>query len=571
MTAQRERRIINGVVILCLVAGFAFFTLIAWPNQFFKAGLRPNPQKLGVPKLSSILPPEAPGGGTSPLPENRPTITTIPFERSETLALKEEGRTTHSDQAYEEREDQDQTGMSLYSLLATKVFPRSSLANGEPSILDSARGMRKNRWLAVPEGLETDVAFWHDVYAKYDNNQVLLHHPRHLGIVYEIVDLSDIERDPRLNDMEREHLREKRVEDRRELILDTVSKLATNPPSSSLTLKEWQIKNLLLSSGERDIFKKTAEDEEIRAQEGLRDRFQDALKLAGRYLGEIESIFALYGLPREITRLVFVESMFDPMAESSAGAAGLWQFTQGTGKRYLKINQIVDERRDPVAATHAAAKLLLRNYEELRSWPLAINAYNCGLKRMRMAVKKLGTRNIGRIIQEFEHPSYGFASRNFFLEFLAALDVAEHAHRHFGTPRYDPPLRYETVRSGYHISLPDVARLARISMEDITDLNPSLGPEVKKGQRLLPMGFAVKVPEKRGEIFLAAAARAPKSKSGPLKHRARKGETLASIARMYGVTLSSLRRANRRVGRRPRPGQSIVIPFESPVASPLTP
>jgi len=300
----------------------------------------------------------------------------------------------------------------------------------------------------------------------------------------------------------------------------------------------------------------------VRAQLGQRDKFLVGLRYSGRYLGEIESIYNEYGLPRELTRLIFVESMFAPRVRSKSGASGIWQFMPRTGLLYLRINDIVDERNDPLISTHASAKLLRHNYNELGTWPLAINAYNAGRGRMKQAVKKLGTKDITRIIRNFNHRSYGFASRNFFLEYLAALDIVEHAEDYFGPIEYDKPLRYEVLKCSYHISLPNVARLAGISIETMGELNPALSAKVMSGKRLIPMGFAIRVPEGSGEFFLAAAARAPKSRTGPLRHVVGRGETLNSIGSMYGVPPADIRKANRNIRRRPRRGQKIVIPFE---------
>ena len=102
-----------------------------------------------------------------------------------------------------------------------------------------------------------------------------------------------------------------------------------------------------------------------------REKFEQAIKRSGRYLPLMESIFAReYNLPVELTRLPFVESSFNIRARSKVGASGIWQFMRSTGKLFLKINDGVDERNDPIRATEAAAKLLKMNFGSLKSWPL---------------------------------------------------------------------------------------------------------------------------------------------------------------------------------------------------------
>ncbi|MFH1830213.1 MAG: transglycosylase SLT domain-containing protein [Pseudomonadota bacterium] len=602
MSGTRERRIIHALLVLCILAGFACFAFIFLPNQLAKAGMAATNQTTtkGPSNISEVVPlikeetltRTHPTGKTiarfvpEDLPKDpfqRPTadivdradedtysgagaaIEDTSFEAREHLNTYAEEETYESDlaigdphgEAYEENILSDAL---ISEKPVKKKFRMSSLARGDPATIDSASGRRRLPWLIVQPDLEVDVAFWRDIYAKYDKNYVVLHHPRYLNIVYDVVDLSDIEKDPRLNEVERQHMREKRVEEHRERIEDALSVLATNPLASTLTHEQWRIRKLFDGVNEQNPFKRAYKEDGVRAQTGQRDKFIEGLPFSGRYLGEIEAIFEAYGVPTEITRLIFVESMFNLNAKSSAGASGIWQFMPQTGKLYLNINRIVDERNDPIKATHAAARLLLRNYEDLGTWPLAINAYNAGRGRLKQAVAQLGTNDIGKIVRNFSHQSYGFASRNFFLEFLAAYEVAEHAERYFGRIEHDKPLGFEEVRSNYHISIPEVARIASISADEIAELNPSFSQQIVSGNKLLPRRIKIHVPEGRGDVFLASAARAPGSRTGGMGHVVQSGETLSSIAKAYGVTPAAIMKKNRHVGRRLSPGQKLIIP-----------
>lgn len=610
MTAGREDKIVNTFLLLCLATGFACFSLILLPNQIGKAkmsSLKKNFAK--VPQsLASIISLDEPRKEPSPLPSDGPIARFEPAppppepayaaagpidEESDTadaadpevdvaggpgaaiddasaeatLAMRSEPAPAPVIQEAAPSQDGEplQTRGSLkdsYSL-TLMIHKPSSIAINVPSRLDTIRSSAKgDTWLLIPEGLEADVAFWRDIYTKHDRNQVVLHHPQYLGIVYEVVDLTDIENDPRLTDIEKEHLREKRVDERREAVAETLRKLAANPKAVNLTDEELDIKRLFRGTDEYDAYKKAADEYGVRAQLGQRDKFVAGLKYSGRYLGEIEDIYKQYGLPMELTRLIFVESMFNTRAKSSAGASGIWQFMPGTGRLFLKMNSVVDERNDPIAATHASARLLRQNYDVLGSWPLAINAYNTGRGRMSQAAARLGTNDIARIIRGFHHSAYGFASRNFFLEYLAAMEIVEHAERYFGPISYDLPLRYEEVRSTYHISLPDVARVAGVPIESVEELNPGFTAGVMSGRTLVPQGMAIRLPEGSGEMFLMAAARAPRSRAGSIRHVVQGGETLGSIAEMYGVSADDIRRANRGIHRDPHRGQTIEIPFK---------
>ena len=118
-------------------------------------------------------------------------------------------------------------------------------------------------------------------------------------------------------------------------------------------------------------------------------------------------------MPVELSVLPHVESSFNPEAYSHVGAAGIWQFIRSTGKRYMQIDHLIDERMDPFASTKAAAKLLRHNYQLTQSWPLALTAYNHGVASMRRAINTLGTRDIAVIVRKYKGRAFGFASRNF--------------------------------------------------------------------------------------------------------------------------------------------------------------
>src|SRR5690606_37387138 len=147
----------------------------------------------------------------------------------------------------------------------------------------------------------------------------------------------------------------------------------------------------------------------VRFQLGQADRFREGLIRSGEWKPYIISVLEKRGLPRELAALPHVESSFDPTAYSKVGAAGMWQFTRSTGLRYMRIDHIVDERRDPFFSTDAAARLLEDNYAFLGSWPLALTAYNHGAAGMRRAVSQLKTKDIGVIVEKYRSRSFGFA------------------------------------------------------------------------------------------------------------------------------------------------------------------
>jgi membrane-bound lytic murein transglycosylase D len=209
--------------------------------------------------------------------------------------------------------------------------------------------------------------------------------------------------------------------------------------TEELSFHELRIVHLFGSETDTTTFRQAAE--RVRVQEGMRESFREGLIRSKCYLTAIRDILKSEGLPEKLAYLPHVESSFNPQAYSKYGAAGMWQITRSTGKRYLRIDEKVDERRNLYCSTVAAAKILKENYRVLGEWPLAVTAYNHGRQGMLRAVDTLGTRNLITIIQEYQSRKFGFASKNFYAEFLAAVQVAENPSLYFGDLVQGPPIR----------------------------------------------------------------------------------------------------------------------------------
>ena len=154
--------------------------------------------------------------------------------------------------------------------------------------------------------------------------------------------------------------------------------------------------------------------------------------------------------------LPHVESSFNAAAYSKVGAAGLWQFMRSTGRRYMRVDDAVDERLDPYRSTEAAAQLLAYNYRVLGSWPLALTAYNHGAAGMRRAKESVGTDDFVKINRTYNSRTFGFASRNFFPSFLAALTIDENPEKYFGALERRPEQKFR------EITMPAYVRLATL-------------------------------------------------------------------------------------------------------------
>ena len=369
------------------------------------------------------------------------------------------------------------------------------------------RPIRKE--FVIPKSLEPAVQFWRDIYSAYDRSQVVLHDTKYLQIIYGVVDLSDIT--PRIDPFaafspEIVEARKQRVKAVMDHIRTALVRLAENPSRADITKPEQKIVQLFEHiPGDAEKFRDAAEEHRLRSQTGLRDRFHAGVIMSGKYLATIETIFREEGIPWEISRLPFVESMFDLHAYSKVGASGIWQFMPGTAKLMgLTHNEILDERNDPLAATRAAAHLLKKNFEMLGTWPLAINAYNAGPGRLRQAVQQLGTTSIATIIQQFDHGGYQFASRNFYPEFLAALNTFETRDKCFGATTLSAPLAFDTVVTPKTVIMPQLAEHTQVNLDAMWELNPGFTPAVYQGSKAIPAGYVVKVPQQQSRSFMAA-------------------------------------------------------------------
>src|SRR5438128_176574 len=144
-----------------------------------------------------------------------------------------------------------------------------------------------------------------------------------------------------------------------------------------------------------------ADDKRLHSQRGLRERFAEGIRISRRYFPEMERIFREAGLPVELIRLPLIESCFNLRAYSKVGAAGIWQFMPRTGRLFMRVDNLVDERRDPISSPRAAAPFLTRVHDMLDTWPLAITAYNHGPEGVARGVDEVGTTDIARIVRDY--------------------------------------------------------------------------------------------------------------------------------------------------------------------------
>ena len=407
-----------------------------------------------------------------------------------------------------------------------------------PLLLGAAAGAETPDPFAHPAELEQDVRFWIRVYTEVTTDQGLLHDDWNLGLVYEVMRF-----DPGASPAQRE----RRVAEAKARYASLLKRFAAGS-TGDLTPHE---RRILHAFGD----KATARDfrdaiERIRFQLGQADRFHEGLIRAAVWEKQIARTLAKHGVPEEIAALPHVESSFNLAAYSKVGAAGLWQFMPGTAKRFMRVDSVVDERLDPYSATDAAANLMLYNYRLLGTWPLAVTAYNHGPGGLRRAQDELGTSDIAVIVKRYQGATFGFASRNFYVAFLAALEVDRNADKYFGPITRLPDTDSTPVELPDYIPVSALAKAFKVDLGALRVLNPALRPPIWNGGRWVPRGYALRLPGTPPRTEIAAAwERLPATQRYVAQrndgaHKIRRGETLAGIAAASGVSLNRLVAAN---------------------------
>jgi peptidoglycan lytic transglycosylase D len=362
-------------------------------------------------------------------------------------------------------------------------------------------------WLAVPaaaqtlfpaDGLEPRIDFWKQVFTKYGADDVIVHDRLYVNLIYAVA--SDETADATIRSV-KEGLREVRDE-------------LTAP--EQLSERASEIREAIVNAGlepSGPLLDQLLDA--VHTQRGVKERFRSGVIRSGRFLDAFQRIMDDHDVPAAFALLPLVESSYEN-ARSSAAAVGVWQFTRATSRDYLLVNRRVDERLDPVKSANAAAKLLKSNYDALGTWPLAITAYNHGRGGMMRAKAERGT-DLQTIINEYRSPLFGYASMNFYSEFLAAIDVYEHREDYFGTLALDRPSAPSPVKV--------VAKATPAETDRVAKSTP-------------------------------AARIAP---SGRTSYTVRRGDTLSDIAQRFSTSIQQLMARNKLAGHSIYAGQILIV------------
>ena len=389
-----------------------------------------------------------------------------------------------------------------------------------------------------PEALKPAVSFWKKVYTEISSGSGYVHDSRNLDVVYATLHFKWYE--------------SAQVQERE------IQRAIKRYRKALLALADGKRKNLsadekkVLALWGKDVSAKTlqAAAQNQRFQRGQADRFRDGIIRAGAWEKRIQETLSSLDLPQSLAAIPHVESSYNSKVHSRIGAAGLWQFTRFTGRHYLRVDQVVDERLDPLKSTEAAARLLLEYHSVLKSWPLAITAYNHGLSGVRKAVRETSSNDIGVIVDKYDGPRFGFASRNFYAAFLAASDVSTGSQRYFGTLERDQPEAYWVVKTPVYLPLQGLIEQLNLDTDSVKALNPALQTSVWNGSKYLPQGFHLRLPVDAGSedittLLTTLASAEGRSKQIPDRYyTVKRGDTLSGIASRHKVRMRDLMAVN---------------------------
>ena len=301
-----------------------------------------------------------------------------------------------------------------------------------------------------PDELEPAIEFWRKTYTVWHLSEVAFHDDHYLDVVYEVMVLpGDV--DENLTNEQKEMINQRRDYWKAQLA-SLESKLRYNLP---LNAYDRQMIAKLKSSGRPLNSVLNGAAMRVRSQRGIRERFKHGLEISRRYDRQFRKIFRDAGLPEDLAYLPHVESSFQPAAKSSAGAVGMWQFTKAAAQTFMPAGHKptshrladhrptghrhaghryaiyrVDQRLDPFASAIGAARYLSYAYSKLGDWPTAITSYNHGIGGMKRAQNQVG-RDFVRIVETYTGPAFGFASRNYYAQFLAAREIASNPVAYF--------------------------------------------------------------------------------------------------------------------------------------------
>lgn len=390
------------------------------------------------------------------------------------------------------------------------------------------------------DGIEDRIGFWEKVFTQYGEDDLIIHDSVRVDLIYNVVD---------------ERSRRSGTRRVRALLDEVRSKISTPDQLSAearVLYDRIQADGVRMTPGDISVLRNR-----VHVQRGIKERFEAGVVRSGRYLEYFEEVFEEIGIPTVMTLLPLVESSFENAARSYAGAVGIWQFMPATGRQFMTVQRGRDDRTNPAIATRSAARLLRNNYERLRSWPLAITAYNHGTAGMARARAAHGS-DMASIIRNYSSRTFGYASKNFYAEFVAAVNVYDNYEAHFGPIVLDAALDFTTLAlrvAGRATIAPGSGRTYQVRVGDTLSAiaarhNTSISEIMALNRLPSDRIFA-------GETLVVASTGGARSAGG--EYLVQSGDTLSHIAERFGLRLRELMDLNGLRGSTIYAGQLLVV------------
>ena len=466
------------------------------------------------------------------------------------------------------RRQKNHTRALLISLLLAALVGASAAESARAHHLLPDHTLQCSDNFPCPKAIQPRVHFWIEVFGSWRKDTAILHDPKRPERVYAVIKSGQ-----GCHRAVRSIIKRNRERVKKSLIL-IAGKIESGQKITDGN--ERHLAALFASKKPREI---RAAANNIRCQSGVRDSFVEGLKRYHHYRIMIDDVLRENNLPAEIRYLPFVESSYNPAAYSKAGAAGMWQIMPKTARVLgLELNATLDERRDPEAATRAAARYLNNadrdlskvakeinpNITRAQINPFIITSYNYGVSGMKRAMRKVEP-DFMAVLERHKSPRFQIAVKNFYASFLAARHVAINAEHFFGKLPVDPTYRYQTVVLEHPTSITRIKTVFGIDEAQLRPLNRALTRFVWRGWRLVPAGYRLHLPHKKdrwqAERVKLASLRPEKVIGGGDRYTVRRGDTACGIARAVKVNCSELIRANH-LGKTALiiAGQKLVIP-----------
>jgi len=404
----------------------------------------------------------------------------------------------------------DMKALDLETVFKSRYGSRANLY--EPSIDASSHVLaltdadnRISQDFKVQPAMRNIVGFWLKIYTEYSTQQFVIFDKRHPEVVYEAMDFRGLAQTSR-NRMAYEIVRlrriKKRISEYRRAFANLGRLKKRNRHLNSETPGLSDLQARILAAIEKSDHKHSLREwnASLKTQTGQRDNVIKGLLAAETFIPKMEEIFRQLGVPTELTRIPLVESSFNMMAHSKAGARGVWQFMPRSGREYMRVDPGagIDERLSPLKSTVAAARLLKRNLSVTGNWPLAITAYNHGFTAIkRLKPHQRSTALDGSLFAPCaKKHRLGYASSNYYAEFLALLHAEMYKDVFYGDSPLPvaPPLKFHRVmkrQSAFQYALEH-----GISLHDFQLFNP----DIRDLKRKLPVGLYVAIPGQENEM-----------------------------------------------------------------------